>query len=101
MQSRSSLESPETSTSPHPCFTSDNNSQHRQRHSLSGGAAAAVAAVPLAAAGTPEASESAAVLQRVLLPSLQGAAAGRDQSVLQTVSTIQASLVQLEKMVGA
>ena len=40
------------------------------------------------------------MLRRVLLPSFQAAGAGRDQSVLQAVGPIQASLVQLEKMVG-
>jgi hypothetical protein len=47
-----------------------------------------------------EVSESASVLQCVLLPSFQAASTGREQSVLQCVGTLQTSLIQLEKMVS-
>lgn len=39
------------------------------------------------------------MLRLVLLPALQGAAAGQQQAVLQTVAAVQSSLTQLEKLV--
>ena len=48
---------------------------------------------------TSQAAESLTVLQKVLLPSLHSATVGRDRDVLQAVGSIQAGMVQLEKMV--
>ena len=99
MQSRSSFESQDVGNSPTPSPGHENPRHLQRQHTSEQEQEPAAAPPPLAPPGSSQAHESAAVLQRVLLPSLQAAAAGRDQGVLQAVAAIQGGLVQLEKMV--
>ncbi|GAX80301.1 hypothetical protein CEUSTIGMA_g7739.t1 [Chlamydomonas eustigma] len=93
VQSRPVTGSPESTAAPSPQASAPSeagNATHSHDEEASSSAQWTLSA--------QEVSESAAVLQRVLLPSFQAASTGRGQILLQSVGALQSSLMQIEKM---